>query len=321
MASPVDAVMLVLQVIALISGLMGNLFILMVNLIEWVKSSSVLSACDLILSSLAFSNIGHLCLYFVIKTNPTLKEAYFTMDSALNRFFVAVFWLRCCSFWFATWFCVYCCVKIVSFTQPRVVRLIKGFLKNVHWLLLGSAVVSLASCLPSAFNVEVQSAGNGPSNFSMFSKSNVSVPGPKILDVKNTAYISNILLVFAIFTFSAIAILSTLCRHMRRMRQNTEDFSNTRMDAHLGAVKTVASLLLLYSAFYVTQCLRYLYVYPSNGMISFASTLVVAYFPAINSVILMMGIARLKKALIRLLTLSMCFEREEPEEILKGAIP
>ncbi|XP_069057616.1 taste receptor type 2 member 4-like [Pleurodeles waltl] len=319
MALPVDAAMFVLQVIALVSGLMGNVFILTVNFIEWVKSSSDLSSCDLILTSLAFSNLGHLCLYFVIKTNPTLNEAFSSMDSALNRFFVVVFWLRCCSLWFATWYCVYCCVKIVRFTQPHIVRMTKVLLKNVHWLLLGSAVISLASCLPSAFNFEAQSAANGLSNFSIFSTRNVSVLGPKILDVKNTAYISNILFVFAIFTFSAIAILTTLCRHMKRMRQNAKDFSNIHMDATFGAVKTVAFLLLLYSAFYVTQCLRYLYVYPSNGMVSFASTLVVAYFPAINSVILIMGIGRLKKKLTRTLTLSRCFQREQPEEILKGA--
>ncbi|XP_069506088.1 taste receptor type 2 member 40-like [Ambystoma mexicanum] len=302
------AILVSLHVISLVTGLMGNVFILTVNFIERLRSNSDFGSSELILCSLAFSNIGHVCVFFVLQTSPMLFQALYLLDRAVNGFIVTLLWLRCCSVWFATSFCIYCCVKIVSFTHPFLARLAKIFMNNVSWLLLVSVFVSLATCIPIAFDSDLQPAVQGLNDISIDKNLNTSLNGSttgpslfKSFKKEYTGYVINLLLGFAVFIFSTLAILITLFRHMKRMGQHAQNFRNPSLDAHTGAVKTVASLLALYSTFCIMNCIRSFHDFAPSSSLYLACLLMFSYFPALNSLILILRISKLKKTLVRIL--------------------
>ncbi|XP_069506055.1 taste receptor type 2 member 40-like [Ambystoma mexicanum] len=298
------AILVALYVISLVTGLMGNVFILTVNFIERLRSNRDLGSSELILCSLAFSNIGHVCVFFVLQMSPMLFQALNSRDRVVDGLIVTLLWLRCCSVWFATSFCIYCCVKIVSFTHPFLARMVNIFMNNVSWFLLVSVFVSLATCIPIAFDSYLQPAVQGLNDVSIDKNVNTSLNGSttgpnlfKSVTKDYTGYVINLLFGFAVFIFSTLAILITLFRHMKQMGQHAENFRNPSLDAHMGAVKTVASLLALYSTFCIMNCIRSFHDFPPSSPLYLAFLIMFSYFPALNSLILILRIPKLKKAL------------------------
>ncbi|XP_078510176.1 taste receptor type 2 member 39-like [Lissotriton helveticus] len=313
--SPDDTVNFIFTVIALVSGLMGNMFILSVNFIGWIKRRSDLSSCDLIICSLALSNLSHVGLYFAISFNFFRSLKLINQEMNIYQIYAAMLSIRSCSFWFCTWFCLYCYVKIETFTRHLVIRLVKIFLQRVPWLLVASVLVSLAISLLSAFNYETQPGNHILSYNSSVTNLNISYNGSLTIlsalqncDIMNNFYFNYIQSVFSVFLSVGVAILIMLCRHMKHMRQNADGFRSPSMKPHLGAVKTITFLLLLYSTYYVVQFIVFRH-YPLKGL-EMLYTFVDSYFPILNSIILIQGIAKLWKTLTEIFHLAFCCGKE-----------
>ncbi|XP_069057622.1 taste receptor type 2 member 7-like [Pleurodeles waltl] len=291
------------------------MFILSVNFIGWIKRRSDLSSCDLLICSLALSNLCHVGLYFVISINFLLSLKFFSLDTSISWIYGAMLAFRCCSLWFCTWFCLYCYVKIETFTHPLVLRLVTRYLRSMQWLLLASALVSLAICLPSASNYETQPANHNLSDNSVLANRNalhnasLNILGLLLIfSEMNSSYSTHTMFVFLIFLSLGVAILIILCRHMKRMRVNADSFRNPSLKAHRGAVKTITLLLLLYSTYYVLQIVAFSHYSPKT--LEILSNFANLYVPVFNSIILIQGISKLWKTLTEMSHPALCCGRE-----------
>ncbi|XP_069506056.1 taste receptor type 2 member 40-like [Ambystoma mexicanum] len=318
MMAPTDIAMLVLHVISLVAGLMGHMFILKVCFFEKIHGSHDLSPSDLILSSLASSDIGLQCVFFVSEIRRFFFVELLSLDNAWNGFRFTLLCLRCCSLWFTTWFCLYCLVKIVIFTNPFLVRFVKIFLENVRWLLLITVLVSLATCLPLVVPLDFHPGASVLANTSISTQLNASLK-VSMMNVNRTtfskkaflAYSLNTLFNFAIFLFSAVAILITLCRHMKRMEQSANGFRRPSLGAISGAVKTITALLILYSVSFLAMIIIFYYDSSTSSPLIVTCILIFSYYPALTCMILILRVSRMKKTLTGICSLAACRSGEE----------
>ncbi|XP_078510288.1 taste receptor type 2 member 9-like [Lissotriton helveticus] len=299
-----DIAMLLLHSVLFIFGAMGNVFILLVNFIHWLKGNRDLNSCDLILTSLGLSNVLHVCIYFFCNLcRIAWREVYLIVSKPV---LLTVFCLRSCNFLFTTIFCVYCCVTIVNSSTPFFMRLKVKFPGAVPWLLLASVLVSLATCLPVASDLLVKANGGAFYNFSTSAASNVSGEGHMNSWLNESQSSSRFLinafvsiLCLATLTFSAATILTFLCIHMRRVEQNMGGFTNSHLGVYLGAIKTISSLFVLYVLVFLSHWLLLLRpsLHETPGIE--VCVLMNSIFPALSSVIFILGYSKLKKAFTR----------------------
>ncbi|XP_069506095.1 taste receptor type 2 member 1-like [Ambystoma mexicanum] len=230
----------------------------------------------------------------------------FLLDAVFKSYLAAELFLSLSSLWFATWLCVYYFMKIANANHPSFIRIKAIFLKNLHLFLIGSVLVSMAISLPINCGAHKVPQYNPNSNLSKDISFNISVDGDMVELILGggcfTLFITQTLassVAFVIFSSSAGAIIASLYRHMRRMAQNADSFQNPDLRAHLGALTTVTMLLVLYVSFFLVKCLMFLQIFRVDSL-GFSICQVVTFaFPALSSIILILGNPALKKTLTK----------------------
>ncbi|XP_074804358.1 taste receptor type 2 member 40-like [Natator depressus] len=146
MRVPIIAV--IIAVIEISTGLVGNGFIVVINGMDWMKSRK-LSSCDMILSCLSMSRIimqgaavvSHSYSFFCTETR--------TLDNLFITFRIIQMFASITTGWFVSCLSVFCCLKIASFTQRLFLRMKQRISGMVPQLLLGSLLLALLTCIPS----------------------------------------------------------------------------------------------------------------------------------------------------------------------------
>ncbi|XP_030414171.1 taste receptor type 2 member 7-like [Gopherus evgoodei] len=110
-------------------------------------------------------------------------------------------------------------------------------------------------------------------------------------------------------TSSALLIIS-LWRHIRKMRLNSDlnaSFRNPTMDAHVHALKSVVSFFILYNIYYMALTLSIgTLAYVSDEWIITVCTIIVAAYPSLHPIVLILGNPKLKLASARILHSANC---------------
>ncbi|XP_069506018.1 taste receptor type 2 member 40-like [Ambystoma mexicanum] len=285
-------------------GLLGNTFILSVTFTDLLQRSNDFNTPDLILSSLGALNICHLCIHFGTCICRMFFIKFYLHDDVQKTIRVLLFSLRSSSLSFTTILCIYYCVNIVNFNNSYLMRLKVRLPGLVPWLLLGSVIVSFASCLPIVFYLQIKGTDEAAFNNSVNEATNVSGQRSVNSWVHENPISINALVAsfcFAMLTFSGATILTFLCIHMKKMGQNSDGFSNPRLDAYCGAMKTIASLLIVYVLLYVPQWLLMSNLAHPGTPVFLACILIISSFPALNSAVLILGNTKLKKVLTRII--------------------
>ncbi|XP_069470022.1 taste receptor type 2 member 7-like [Ambystoma mexicanum] len=298
MQSPSDIVPFIFYIITFVAGLLGNMSILTLNILDWMKSLD-LTSCDLIVSGLGVSNI---CLQFAFFASYlcSLINLEFFQRHAVQYFLTSKCFFDLLSLWITTWLCLYYCVRIVNCSWPPFLWVKEKFSKMVPWLILYSTIVSLAISLPRIWDFLRVTSANSTLNIS----SN-STPTNQMTDSSsNILFVTHLtvsLLAFTGMVLSAVIIITSLHMHMKKMARGSDGFRSPQTDAHLGAIKTVSLLLILYILFYTSQSFLILRVVKRGEKAYIACTCVVSIFPTLNSLILIMGSSRLKNGLVQAL--------------------
>ncbi|XP_030042716.1 taste receptor type 2 member 40-like [Microcaecilia unicolor] len=284
-------------------GLTGNGFIIAVNFYDWVRSRDI-NTSNFIISWLGVSNFILQGTLLVSACFYLLQRDMYYIEPLRKTLIIFRYSLLSSSLWFSTWLCLYYCLKILSCSQPFFVLLRVRFPKLVAPMLLGSTLVSLVISLPMAWDFyqisstnATDAAGNSPAHWIYNSSCSC------------TFYIYVVVssLAFVILSSSAVVLIVSLFRHMKRMEQNMSSLRNLRLEAHQAAAKTVLFLLLFSFSHYLSQMLLILYVIKPNTDSYTLFYLVVTFFPTLNSIILVQGSASLKKALNRFLLRTKCY--------------
>ncbi|XP_040191809.1 taste receptor type 2 member 40-like [Rana temporaria] len=285
-------------------GIFTNCVIVSVNLTEKARGKASLGSSDLILVTLGLSNI---IFQLVMTANDFLSllwsQLYYS-DEVYNTLNTLLFLPAYASFWFTVCLCVYYCLQIVIFTNPFLLRVKGEIPKLVPWFLVIAVLTAIAIGVPAFWSTYKDTpSGDLPNNQSL------DTEVPKL----NLTYLlaSNIIgcsLPLVLVGISNGLILKSLVTRSKLMEKNT---SSPRTEAKERAARTVSLLLALYLVFYMSEIMMFVDLFPPSSP-GFCICLMVIYiYSPAQSVILILGSPKLKKALQSLFQLLVCWKKKQ----------
>ncbi|XP_030042720.1 taste receptor type 2 member 40-like [Microcaecilia unicolor] len=286
---------LVIFVVESLIGFLANMFIMVVNGLD-VANGQLLSPTDLLLTSLALSRfcfqgilmVTHVMYFF---PNVTIRIGTFRSFQVLWMFF------NISSLWLATWLCVFYCARIANFSHPLFVYVKVHISQWVPRLLLVSVLLSLACSLSLTTNLD-----NLTKNNEIFANNTPPLfIGQTFYYPWLIIYISSSAVPFALFWLAATLLLKSLRRHAWQMqRSNAPALQGPMLTAHHSAIKFIRNFFFFYSSYFVALILQ-VYTTENGASLTCLYNNVVAAYPSLHSVILIISNAKLKQAGARLL--------------------
>ncbi|KAM4637030.1 taste receptor type 2 member 40-like [Discoglossus pictus] len=265
---------------------------------DWLKTRGINSS-NLIIDCIGFSNIFLQASLLLNESLYFLFNSFYSQHWVVKSILAVTISLSFSSLWFCTCLCFYYCVKIINLNAGFFHKLKTYVSTMVPWLLLVSVtlswVVGLTSYwdLSAEFSIDANFSGNSTSWSTYSFKSRCSCLFQIYMVISAVA--------FTIIVSTVVAIITSLCKHMRRMKKNTEGFGKASLDSHLAAAKTVTSLLVIYVTFYGAQNIMFNMPTSVSSAVFSICIIVVASFPSVNALVLIMGNRKLKNVLKQLL--------------------
>ncbi|KAM8921413.1 taste receptor type 2 member 7-like [Pelodytes ibericus] len=226
----------IINLIHLLPPVLGNAFISSVNIMDLIKQKRLCVTDQLITGISVFS----LLLQFIELTDWFFQliqsESIYEGEKELTLS-ISFLTVLLCYLWFCSWLCVHFCLKIVNINNRSYVCLQRGFSKMFPWLLIPSIFGPVSVSLPVALKEW------SPSNTTLGISNQTNGMGHSFCS--HHVYFAVASLGFLLCSVSAVTIISSLYRHVRRMQDNAEGSRSPNVQAHIRAVKTVTSLLVL----------------------------------------------------------------------------
>lgn len=273
-------------------GLVGNGVLVVWSLREWVRKSKGLYY-HLIVLGLAGCRLLLQCLIMV----DLILCPFFQSNLGLRS--LSIFWVVVsqASLWFATFLSVFYCKKIMTFEHRVYLWLKQRAYCLSGWCLVGGLMTN---------GLLVAHLG---SEFSSPSQRNSS-----ILDQISNWHYQRVLhlnsgsaLPFSLFLISSGMLIISLYRHHRKMKVHTAGRSDARAKAHITVLKSLVCFLILYVVYFAASPYSITAkAPPANLNTVFVSETLMAAYPSLHSVILIMGNPRVKEACRRTLRKTAC---------------
>ncbi|XP_062944277.1 taste receptor type 2 member 1 [Cynocephalus volans] len=288
---------LILAVIHCLLGIFANGIIVVANGIDFIKHRKM-GALDLLLSCLAISRIFMQLAIFYIN----LAALHLIKFSALPKH-VSIHWfVNESALWFATWLSVFYCAKIATIPHPLFFWLKVRISKLVPWLILASLLYS--SLLLASYSKYVQYI---PQNLmvSFFFK-NATSQIENHLALQVFFFAIGLILPLLIFVTAALLLIFSLGRHTRQMRKTAAGITDSSRRAHISAMLSTLSFLILYVTHYAATVLVSSQAFQFRSFIFQLCILMIGVYPSAHSIILILGNPRLKKNAKKFLLCSKC---------------
>ncbi|XP_012927882.2 taste receptor type 2 member 7-like [Heterocephalus glaber] len=293
--------MLILSAVGEFSmGILGNTFIGLVSFMDWVKNRKIASI-DLILMSLALSRICLLCAIlldcFILVVYPDIY------DNNEKMRIIDFFWTLTnqLSVSFATCLSIFYFFKIANFFHPLFLWMKGRIHKVILWTLLVSLVLSVFISIPVT--------GNWNDNFRSCVKGRKKTNFTWRCGINDNLYASTKLILnlvtlfpFAVSLLSFLLLILSLWRHTRQMKLNATGHRDPSTEAHIRALKSVISFLVLFVAY----CLAFLiatssYFMPETELAVIFGELIALIYPSSHSFILILGNNKLRQTSVKVL--------------------
>ncbi|NWZ44518.1 TA2R9 protein, partial [Brachypodius atriceps] len=281
------------------AGMWINAFIIGVLCIGWIKKKT-LNCNEKILLLLGCSRFCSLCFSWAYSFLSFIFPSYLYVRPILQLavFFQAFF--DHCNIWVSACLCVFYCIKIANFRNRFFIYLKVKIDRMVLWLLLGSGILALAIGIVAYDVADKPHCNNrnstGQGNFGL---ENIKMDKhffPSFF-LAGFGYAASFMAVI----FAAVFLLFSLWKHKCKMQTNS--MKDLSMDAHIRAMKSIASFLVMYSINFVCLVLKMVYVTKKG---SYMTILIVVFqytFPGLHSLILIFSNPKLEKALLKILPL------------------
>lgn len=285
---------LVLFMFEIFTGVLTNVFIVVVNFRDWLRGQS-LNSSDQLVVSLALSNFCFSCINAIIIVYIIFFSSTFLVDSVFYSLYTIMSYSIYSSSWISAWLCLFFCVKIISFKRGCMARLKATITTVVPRLIVLSQVLSIASCIPSIWAFTKVYASNSTNEANKTSK----IAGYQINGVYNLfCLFLNCCLTFMLVMATTGRIIASLRTHARHMKQNMDD-RGPSLKVHQSAARTMMSLLISYLIFYVVELgLGFLSMMDPLFWVCF---LLIFSFPTLQSAIFIAGNAKLKQTCQKML--------------------
>nr|XP_004670688.2 taste receptor type 2 member 1 [Jaculus jaculus] len=274
-----------LVLLQVFSGILANGLIVRVNGAEWIMQRKIASL-DLLLFCLAISRILlqlHIfgCqLSFHLLVTPFLSAETMVTLSFTNEL----------SLWFATWLGVFYCAKIATVRHPLFLWLKTRISRLVPWLILGSLLYTVAMC--SIYSKPMMETYQSLF-MNLITKNSTHIPE---IDRELLSYfIFGFTVPLSIFLVAGLLLTVSLVRHAHRMRTVKMGTRGPSRHAHLSAVLSILSFVILYFSHYLVIMLLSCQVLPFDSIAFLFCTLMVGAYPSVHSTILILGNPKLKQ--------------------------
>nr|ADD70300.1 taste receptor, type 2, member 11 [Zonotrichia albicollis] len=284
------------------AGTWINAFIVCVLCIAWVKKKT-LNSNEKILLLLGCSRISYLCFAWVSQVISMIYPNYLYVYSIVQLVASFASFSNYSNLWVSACLSGFYCIKIANFRNSFFIYLKVKVDRMVPWLLLGSEIVALAMGIVVYDLMETAQSSNLTSN----SQENFWEEG---ITMDKHLFSSFFLTCFGYaasfmaFLFSAVFLLFSLWRHKRTMQ--TSSMKDLNMDAHIRAMKSVLSFLVMYSINFVCLVLTIIYATKKANIMTLLIYMYLCAFPGIHSLILIFSNPKLEKAMLKMLSCVKC---------------
>ncbi|KAK1335077.1 hypothetical protein QTO34_004653 [Cnephaeus nilssonii] len=279
--------LMVVAVAEFLIGLVGNGVLVVWSFVEWVRKLKK-SSYNLIVLGLAGCRLLLQCLIMVdLMLFPIFKSC--TWFRYLSVFWVVV---SQASLWFATFLSVFYCKKITTFEHPVYLWLKQRAYSLIAWCLLGCFLINLLIIADVGLKSQSHFQGNSSILYSLSDWQYLH-----ILQLNAGSGLP-----FSVFLISSGMLIVSLYRHHKKMKVHTAGQNDARAKAHITVLKSLVCFLILYLVYVVASPYSITSKSsPVNLTTIFISETLMAAYPSLHSVILIMGNPRIKQACQRFL--------------------
>lgn len=297
MATLLTTVCFQFLVMEVLIGMLANGFIVLINIIDWFRSRK-LSPTDLILIFLSLSRlllqaVVILDVIFFTLLNNTPRNMLFILTSAWV--FTDIVNLS-----FAACLSVFYLAKIAVFSHPVFLQVKRRFSGLVPRLLLGSVVFSAVATII----VNISWSYGLPTCYKSLSsnRSNPEMNLPHMCRQIPAITAAFDIIPFMVFLSSSVFLISSLWKHMRRVQHSETGTRDISTQAHLSAIKALASFGVLYLISFAASNAQ-LVLFWSNRANSWSTVFfnVSAAYPSGHAIMLILMNPKLKQAWVRMI--------------------
>ncbi|NWT10725.1 TA2R9 protein, partial [Vireo altiloquus] len=284
------------------AGMWINAFLVCVLCIAWVKKKA-LNSNEKILLLLGCSRFCSLCFSWIYSFLSKIYPYCLYTHHILQLLQCSYSFFNCSNFWVSACLCVFYCIKIANFRNRFFIYLKVKIDRIVLLLLLASLIFSLVIGILVYIIIDKAVCKNH--NFTCQGRF-----WQATIRAEEHFYPIHFLTGFVCTTsfvpviFSAVFLLFSLWRHKHKMQANS--VKNISVDAHIKAMKSVLSFLVMYSINFVCLVLTVIYSKKNENTMILLTFIYLYAFPGVHSLILIFSNPKLEKALLKILSCVKC---------------
>ncbi|NXC24549.1 TA2R9 protein, partial [Campylorhamphus procurvoides] len=292
-----DAMAVAIMTLQTFAGMWINAFIVSVICMAWVKKKS-LNSNEKILLFLGFSRFWYLFISWLYSFLSIIYPRSLYIHPALQLVVSIQGFFNCSNLWVSACLCVFYCIKIANFRNSFFTYLKVKLDNIVPCLLLGAVLFSFVIGIV-AYDITDKVHCNNPNSTGGVGFWNARIKMDKHFFPSFFLTGFGYALSFMAVTFSALLLLFSLWRHKRNMQANS--MKDLSMDAHIKAMKSILSFLVMYSINFASLILTLVYVTKKGSPVIFITVVFQYAFPGVHSFILICSNPKLEKTVLRIL--------------------
>ncbi|XP_068103506.1 taste receptor type 2 member 7-like [Hyperolius riggenbachi] len=288
MAEPLAIFTHIQVILSYTFGISINVHIVLAYVKGW-KQNTKGQVLDQILLSTAITNI--------------LLQNFLTLDNIFYLYYIYVLYAKEMliyvyiltillieySFWNTSWLSVYYCLKLVKISHPFVLWMKARFSYFVCYILIGTALGSLAINLPFVWTMHVDFQDN---------VTNPTGNNYKIqMDLFYTIFdlmLGCFLPFFLSFVSLGLSVIYLL-KHVLRMKNNGSQIPGPQTEGHIGAVRTMILRLILDLNFCVMIASSVTSEFSVSAAWGSVWWTLISFYPSVQSLVLILSNTKLKK--------------------------
>ncbi|XP_068943107.1 taste receptor type 2 member 40-like [Petaurus breviceps papuanus] len=277
-----------------ITGIIGNSFIMVINGAEWIQNRKFPTS-GRILFFLSLSRIALQSCMMIESSVSLIFPSFYKEDTVYATFKVIFMFLTFCSLWFATWLNIFYFVKIANFNNCLFLRLKWRITQLMPWLLWSSVIISFGFSV--LFSQQIYNTSCNDSILDPFSNSTKKkyIISTNMINL-TIIYNVGMFIPLILFMLAAFLLIISLKRHTLQMESNTTGARNPSMEAHIGAIKSISSFLMLYIFNFVALLLYMSNIFDDDSFWIAFCKIIMATYPSSHSVLLISGNPKLRNA-------------------------
>ncbi|NXD92511.1 T2R41 protein, partial [Chaetorhynchus papuensis] len=279
------------------AGICINAFLVCVLCTAWIKKKT-LNSNEKILLLLGCCRFCYLCISWAYSFLLIIYPNYLYVHTILQLIVSFQSFFDYCNLCVSACLCVFYCIKISNFRNSCFTYLKGKIDRIVPWLFFGSGILALAIGI-LAYDIADKAHCNNRNSTAEgnFWKINIKMDKhffPSFF-LAGFGFAASFLAVI----FSAVFLLCSLWRHKHKMQTNS--MKNLNMEAHIRAMKSILSFLVMYSINFVCLVLEMVYVTKKAGHMTFLIVVFRYTFPGVHSLILIFSNPKLETTLVKIL--------------------